>query len=361
MELRPTDTRLYLILGVTSAAIGLVTIFVAIRIYIRGYLMRAWKLDDTMFIISVVFVIAQATMVKCGAIYGALGQHIWMLTPPVMKNDARYMVSAALLHQAAFPLVKATYLMQYRRAFALPNITLLCDVFLGVLFVIAAASLILGGVVMRDFNDPDPTKFPDTTSTGFEVFSYLTSASNIATGIVVFIMPIVLVSRMRLATMQKAGLIASFGVGIFTCTISIFRIITMKLGLTSRDPFYDIVPLSLLNVAELTSAIVCACLPLMRPLLSCAGTTGYRTNGYREPLTAESGASASRMRRRQSLPMHSPGNLTSATPQMVAAFRVGGDTDGDVEGSPKARESVLSIGLAAAEDSLTPTKTRAGP
>ncbi|KAK2005657.1 hypothetical protein LZ32DRAFT_696520 [Colletotrichum eremochloae] len=215
MEPPLTDTRVPPVIEVTSAAIGLIGISMVVRVYIRGYLMHAWKLDDTMFICSAVLAVSQITLIMCGPIYGALGQHIWMVTPPLIKKDAHFMVAASLMYQVAFPLVKATYLAQYRRAFALPNIEFLCNVFLVILFVIACALLILGGVVMRGFTDPDPNKFPDIGSTGFAVFNYFTGATNLATGIIIFILPIALVGRMRLAPMQKAGLIASFGVGIW--------------------------------------------------------------------------------------------------------------------------------------------------
>ncbi|EFQ34832.1 uncharacterized protein GLRG_09976, partial [Colletotrichum graminicola M1.001] len=259
MEPLPKDTRLTIIAGVTSASIGVIGIFMGVRVYIRGYLMRAWKLDDTMFICSAFLAVVQITLIKCGAIYGALGRHIWTVTPTMIKKDATFLVAATLTYQVAFPLIKATYLAQHRRAFALPNIKLLCDVFLGVLFVISITLLILGGVATRGFTDPDPNKLPDIRSTGFVVFNYLSGASNLVTGIIVFILPIILVGRMRLAAMQKAGLIASFGVGIFTCAMSIMRIISMKLDLGSGDPFYAIVPITLLGAAELTSAVVCAC------------------------------------------------------------------------------------------------------
>ncbi|KAK2028583.1 hypothetical protein LX32DRAFT_618749 [Colletotrichum zoysiae] len=334
MEPPPTDTRISLIVGVTSAAIAVIGIFMALRVYIRGYLMRAWKLDDTMFICSAIIAVAQIALIKCGAIYGALGRHIWTVTIPMVKKDAHFLASAALIYQVAFPLVKATYLTQYRRAFALPDIKLLCDVFLVVLLVVSSALLILGGVAMKGFTDPDPNKLPGYKSTGFLLFNYLTGAFNLVTGILIFMLPIALVGRMRFGAMQKAGLIASFGVGIFTCVMSVMRIISMKMSLTSVDEFYEVVPVTLLGVAELTSASVCACIPLMRPLMSCAGTTGYRGKGSREPLSAELEESASRMRRRHGLPLSSPATSTfPVTPTFPTAPQMARVVDG--------RESVI--------------------
>ncbi|KAK1983779.1 hypothetical protein LZ30DRAFT_713308 [Colletotrichum cereale] len=285
-----------------------------------------------------------------------------MVTRPLIKKDGHLIVAVGLGYQVAFSSVKATYLAQYRRAFAFPSIKLLCDVFMGILFIITSAVLILGGVVMRGFTDPDPNKLPDTTSTGFTVFIYLSGGSNLVTGIVIFILPITLVGRMRLAKTEKARLIASFGVGIFTCAISILRILSVRMGYRSDDPYYGVVPLTLLGAAEVTSAVVCACLPLMRPLLSCFGKTGSRGNGSREPLTPAPGESVSRIHWRHGLPLHSPATPTfSATPQMVRVVDSGGSINGDIEGyhaSQQVRESTGGIGPLAIVSS-TPTTTRA--
>ncbi|KZL69889.1 integral membrane protein [Colletotrichum tofieldiae] len=335
MESYPTGNRHSLIFGVTSACIAVTTLFMAIRVYIRGHLMRAWKLDDTIFICS-------SCSSNLGAIYGALGLHIWMVPLSLMKTDAHYQVSNALAYQISFAFVKATFLLQYRRAFALPNIKLFCDTFLGILFIISSAMLISGGLTMRNLLDPNT--IPNAGEKQIVIFIYVNAAAHLLTDIIIFIMPIALVGQLRLAKMQKIGLITSFGVGIFTSAISILRIISVQSGLGTTDPYYGAVPLALLGIAEPTSAIICACIPFMRPLLSCSGTSKYGSHGSRRNLSRGADDSAGRMHLRHNLSPQLPTSPTDpTTPEMTRTNDDGKSINGDIEGYHTSQQARCSI------------------
>ncbi|TQN64744.1 hypothetical protein CSHISOI_10693, partial [Colletotrichum shisoi] len=172
----PTGDRIALIIGVSSAFMAVAVLFMALRVYIRGYSLRAWGLDDSMF--------------------------IW----------ASYLIASVFMYQVSFAFAKATFLLQYRRAFALPSIKLFCDVFSGVLFVIVTAMMIYSGIILDRYTSDG--RSPTGTRPDFLAFGYVNSAAHLVTNIIIFILPIALVQKMRLAPMQKVGLIASFGVGI---------------------------------------------------------------------------------------------------------------------------------------------------
>ncbi|KAL2134421.1 hypothetical protein VTI74DRAFT_260 [Chaetomium olivicolor] len=77
-------------------------------------------------------------------------------------------------------------------------------------------------------------------------------------------------------------LMAIFSLGFFTVIISIIRIRYLKLF---EDFPWETVDSSLWSIGELTSAITCACLPTLRPLLvryfpSFASQIGRSTGGY---------------------------------------------------------------------------------
>ncbi|KXH36402.1 hypothetical protein CSIM01_04917 [Colletotrichum simmondsii] len=196
----------------------LVAIFMAIRVYIRGYLLRGWELDDSVFMWSSMLVIVQGAMILC-----------------------------IFMYQLSFGFIKATFLLQFRRAFALPHIILFCDIFLGIMFIALVGLLIFGGIVMKDFLKPGYVPTPGDEA--YLIFGYVNAAVHLSTDIVIFILPLALVGQMRLAAMQKAGLISSFGVGIFTSAISVLRIVTLPLATSGIDGFYQAVPLVLLSMA----------------------------------------------------------------------------------------------------------------
>ncbi|TDZ17572.1 hypothetical protein Cob_v009412 [Colletotrichum orbiculare MAFF 240422] len=174
--------------------------------YVRGYLLKGWGLDDWFFMLSGLFSTAQCLMILLNASDSTLGQHVWNIP---------YLVAIVLVYQASFAVIKATYLLQYRRAFAVRFMRVFCNTLLAVVFVTMCTFMISGAIVMRPLLD----SLPISSSSSYH-FRY-------------------------------------FGVGMFTGGISIMRIVTLGIGIHSEDPFYESVPLILLGMAEITSANIC--------------------------------------------------------------------------------------------------------
>ncbi|KAK2055858.1 hypothetical protein LY76DRAFT_549501, partial [Colletotrichum caudatum] len=255
----PSDSRKPLVLGVASAFMVIIIIFMGLRVYIRGYRMRrAWKLDDTMFILSSVITIGQCVIVLLCTVYGGLGLHLWKLSFTMIKTYNLYGMVVALGYSTSFGFIKATFLLQHRRAFALPSVIRICDILLGVLVLTSVPLLITYGVLTSRllYGGLIPDR---TTIRNIRTITYVTGAAHLLSDIIIFILPIAVLGQMRLTKTQKVGLYASFGVGIFTSAISIYKIVTAYEAFLSIDPFYDSVPVILSSAAEPTSAVVSAC------------------------------------------------------------------------------------------------------
>ncbi|KAK2042412.1 hypothetical protein LZ31DRAFT_623923 [Colletotrichum somersetense] len=330
----PTDSRKPLAIGVASAFIVIIIIFMSLRVYIRGYKMRrAWKLDDTMFILSSIITIGQCIVVILCAVYGGLGLHLWKVSFIMIKSYNLYGMIVALAYNISFGFIKATFLLQHRRAFALPSVMRICDILLGVLVLTSVPLLITYGVfTSRLFYGsliPDHTTFKNVRT-----ITYITGAAHLLSDIIIFILPIAVLGQMRLTKTQKISLYASFGVGIFTSAISIFKIVTAHEALVSIDPFYGTVPVILLSTAEPTSAVVFACVPLMGQLFRCGsarkdsnGSSGSYLINY-----SENCADKYQMRLEHNLQLQSPTSLTIPThPQMARISKTEGSIDDNVE------------------------------
>ncbi|KAF0331208.1 integral membrane protein [Colletotrichum asianum] len=310
-ESLPHDNRQGLVVGVTSALLALVVIFMGIRVYIRGFMLKAWAWDDSSYILSGVFImtlsipvyfskdqptspvirdIKAKTSSHLDVEKGSLGLHWWDAAPERLAIDSRFLITTVLTYQIAFASIKATFLLQHRRAFALPSVQLFCDVMLAATAVIMASMLLSGVFVTKKLLDPEYAASSDQSA--FLIWGYVNAAVHLATDIIIFILPLPLVGSLKLATMQKAGLIASFAVGIFTGAISVVRMVNLPLGINSTDPFFDAVPLVLFSIAEPTSAIICACIPIMRPLLGCSDRSRNSSHGSRRWLSKLSDKSA---------------------------------------------------------------------
>ena len=71
------------------------------------------------------------------------------------------------------------------------------------------------------------------------------------------------------------------------CIISVFRIIYISTGVQFLDITYSKIPTDIYSILELTIGIICACLPIMRPIISKALPTfhsrGSISFGYEPP------------------------------------------------------------------------------
>ncbi|KAJ0160236.1 hypothetical protein CTA2_8324, partial [Colletotrichum tanaceti] len=175
-------------------------------------------------------------------------------------------ITAVAVYQVAFPLIKATFLLQYRRVFPLPAFQKLCDVFL--LFIVAfgisqVVSLCLACIPLRSLWDLTvPGRCID-----FLDWWLIGSSISLVSDVAIFVMPIPLLRTVPLPLKQKIVLMAMFGLGFFTCAISAVRITTLKQSVTSDDRTYDSVIAGIWSITELSCAIICVCVPTLRPLL----------------------------------------------------------------------------------------------
>ncbi|KAF6836281.1 hypothetical protein CPLU01_03779 [Colletotrichum plurivorum] len=306
-SLDPHDSRQPLVIGISSVFIGIVTTFMAIRVLVRGYILKGWGLDDYAYIWSCV-----------NATYGALGLHFYDSTPEQNKRSVKYVTAMVILYQFAFLSIKATFFLQYRRAFALPSIQTFCNIFLAINLLILVGMTISGGIVVGRFLAPD---VGPADQQRFLRWTYANAGINLTTDIIIFILPLTLVWRLRLAMMQKIGLIASFAVGILTGVISIVRFVTLEDVIQTSDFNYVAVPLVLLSLAEPTSAIVCACVPILRPLLArwaWPGSAGGPGTGGSVP--SAGGHSAKRHIAKPSVSTHPPTPQSPTTPTVPQLY-----------------------------------------
>ncbi|KAB5578149.1 hypothetical protein GE09DRAFT_1088676 [Coniochaeta sp. 2T2.1] len=119
------------------------------------------------------------------------------------------------------------------------------------------------------FNCNPVNRFWDTSVPGYCIpnlpFWYINAAGNIVTDVTIFVLPLPVLRHLNLQRPQKILLIGIFSIGFFTCAISIIRIQYLHL---SEDTTWDNVPSSCWSIGELCSAILCVCLPVLRPLIS---------------------------------------------------------------------------------------------
>ncbi|KAK1963798.1 hypothetical protein LY78DRAFT_748840 [Colletotrichum sublineola] len=256
------ESRANLILGVTLSLFVVSAIFVGLRVYVRAFVLRKWGIDDTMLVSSFIIVLFH-DFVMCLATKFGIGRHFWTIPFRTLLQGQKLCMFIIVLYNVAFTAIKITFLFQYRRIFPLPKVELLCNI--GIAFLsLFGISLVISTAVTYTLLF---TNAYFDSSINILTWWIVNASIHLITDIFIFLLPMPLLGQLRLHKVQKLALFASFSLGFFTCAISIIRIISLPESLLSTDPTFDSAPTIVWSVAELSSAVICCCVPTLRPLV----------------------------------------------------------------------------------------------
>lgn len=98
-------------------------------------------------------------------------------------------------------------------------------------------------------------------------FVYANAAFNLLSDLMTLILPVKLCWALQTTLKQKVLLCVVLAMGSFACVIAIVRIVTMMPFVHSMDFTWYKVTLAKWAMVEINVGIICACLPVLRPLL----------------------------------------------------------------------------------------------
>ncbi|KAK4158929.1 hypothetical protein QBC43DRAFT_362946 [Cladorrhinum sp. PSN259] len=210
-----------------------------------------------------------------------LGTHFDTNSVETRRAFLLLMFFASLGYHVYLMLLKATFLLQYRRVFPLPTFQRICDIFMFFLAVWALAGLVGGTTICLPLSKSwDPFAHVWTCEKRVR-FWIAHGIIHVVTDILILIMPLPLLQTLPLPPVQKMALIGVFCLGFLTCLVSVMRINTIRQSLHGTDLSWASSTTVLWSFAEVTCSIVCLCIPTLRPLLGgclcrCMGTDNIR-------------------------------------------------------------------------------------
>ena len=116
-------------------------------------------------------------------------------------------------------------------------------------------------------------------------FFFVNAGFNIATDIAIMLLPVPVIRSLKLPLRQKIILSFVFAIGMVATATSIVRIFTLNVSIQSADPTWEIGQSSLWSAAEMNTAIICACIPVLKAPMQAvfprlfSGASRGRSNG----------------------------------------------------------------------------------
>ncbi|KAJ5120522.1 uncharacterized protein N7515_009910, partial [Penicillium bovifimosum] len=265
-------------LVVTAVLTALSTLIVAMRFYARLGLMKMTGREDWAILISLVFSLIYLSLVAAQLHYG-MGIHSALLSTAVLQKQLKCLWAAIPMYNASMAFTKISILFQYLRIFPGRSFRYACYSVMGVVALYSTWAIVSGFVncvpVAKFWNHDLPGN-----CLSFEAVWFFNASMNIVTDVTLLLLPMPLLSNLQLPRRQKFALMGVFAIGILVVVTSILRLSSLRQVAKSTDTSYSNVGAAYWTAAECNVAIICACLPFLRPIISCIFPKLFANSSY---------------------------------------------------------------------------------
>ncbi|KAK0362253.1 hypothetical protein LTR91_012044 [Friedmanniomyces endolithicus] len=240
----------------------------ALRLYTRIVIGRNGGYDD-FFITIATFLSVGLTVCTCLEIRYGDGQHEWTISQAEATRSLQALYASIIIYNLALFTCKASILLQYLRIFPQRGFRIACFALMG--FTLAYVNWTFWSQVF--FCKPIAAYW-DLEMTDGKCFDrgvvWFTNAGiNIVSDIAVAALPLPMLKQLRIQRRPKIALMVVFGLGGFTCIVSILRLESIYAASHSlKDTSYNSSLAALWSSLEVNTGILCSSLPTLKTLVS---------------------------------------------------------------------------------------------
>ncbi|KAK8014640.1 hypothetical protein PG990_007936 [Apiospora arundinis] len=272
------------VFAVTTATLGLASVFVFARLYTRLFIVRHITWDDWFMILAWLFAFAIGFTIDYGT-YKGLGQRDTYIADGDWNSLRRCEYVFSVLYNPALMATKTSILVFYLRLSRNTEqvLRLASWAVLGIVNISGAVLTLLNVFQCR----PIEAAF-NYYATKAQCIPLLTeficsAPVNIITDLAILALPLPVLTGMRLPPRQKIILVVTFTLGIFVTVVDVVRIYYLQQAITDISPDLSTDPessfggqtnfafnasLSLMwSSVEVNIGIACACVPTLKPLI----------------------------------------------------------------------------------------------
>ncbi|KAJ5697772.1 hypothetical protein N7488_011456 [Penicillium malachiteum] len=270
-------------LVVTAVLTSLAGVVVCMRFYARIGLMKNTGREDWAVLGALTLSVVYCGLVGAQFHYG-MGTHDKYLATHVLREQLKCLWAAIPIYNASLGCTKFSILFQYLRIFPARWFRNACYIMMAIVATYSTWAVISGFL-----NCVPVSRFWDRTVSGyclnFDVVWFFNASMNIATDVTLLLLPMPLLSQLHLPRLQKIALMCVFAIGILVVITSILRLSSLRTVANSPDTSYANVGAAYWTAAECNVAIICSCLPFLRPIVSKFFPKLLSTNSYNNNYT----------------------------------------------------------------------------
>ncbi|UNI24266.1 hypothetical protein JDV02_010029 [Purpureocillium takamizusanense] len=255
----------YLVYIPAGVFVVICPVLMALRIWARLRKGGSMGADDWTAIAALIFTLLTSGFLVASCQYG-MGKHWVTVVGHNRFETMKYFFMAQITYKASINLVKCCILLLYLRLFRIVRwFRWACWVLLAAAIMYCTASVAVTifqcRPLIRAFDKTVPGTCINTAK-----FWYANAGFSIATDVIILLLPMPLVWKLEVPIAQKVALMAVFAIGVFVVITSCLRVTTLDILATTPDQTYDIANV-MWTIVEPNVAVVCACLPILRPFI----------------------------------------------------------------------------------------------
>ncbi|KAK6506731.1 hypothetical protein TWF481_005190 [Arthrobotrys musiformis] len=251
--------------------LSLAVVAVVLRFYVRVWMMRPiWGVggDDWGVSIALLFAIGLTTVQLNSTRYG-YGMHIWDVKPEWIMPMRQMAFCTQLLFVLCTTTTKLSILSFYLRLSASPTFRFL--VYSGMAFALATGTSFLFVIIFQctPINAYWDLTLPEAKCVNESAANIANAVINSLCDLYVFSLPIKDMLSLRLPLRQRISLVVLFSLGGVVCIAGWLRVwqLTCVLKRTYDNTWYG-PTMYILTAVECDVAILCGCLPALKPLMA---------------------------------------------------------------------------------------------
>ncbi|KAK7525228.1 uncharacterized protein IWZ02DRAFT_229168 [Phyllosticta citriasiana] len=262
---------------VAYANLFLSLLFVCLKIGVRYRVTCGLGFDDALVVVAWISLIPLVVLIHLQAKNG-MGYHAEELTPHNLSSVLQYFWASVWVHMIALGLSKLSILTQYLRIFLDRRTRRLTWLTMAFVIVYTLQAILVGIFVCIPVE-----AFWNRSIQGHcinpIISNYVNAGFNISTDLVIILIPIPALNKLQVSKNQYIALLVAFSIGGLSCIISIVRLHAVAVSFKRNDTISRNQAPAMWSAIEVALAIICACLPPLRPILM----RGLHALGFASP------------------------------------------------------------------------------
>ncbi|KAK3693354.1 hypothetical protein B0T22DRAFT_496179 [Podospora appendiculata] len=267
----PHDSRQVNIIAASVICWVIAAVFVALRFYTRGVIIRVIGWTDWSILLALIFAGATSAGLIEQAIHGS-GKHVWDLDPTDVSSAIAWGRAAwygVLFYAVTLCFSKVSILLLYIYLFTFKWARLAGQILLGIVLVSHAymvATTFTACIPLQSYWDfTIPKQYCHAQAVWWS-----NTGLHMTTDYLIFLLPMPVVWSIMLPRRQKFILFGVFGLGFVVCFISILRLLNLVQveNYPNPDFTFSAAELSYLTAVEVNGVIIVACVMTLKPFIA---------------------------------------------------------------------------------------------